>query len=207
MAKSSIVNLLWLLEDELPAVTTNNVDALPTPDGATQVPDVSLDQLVDRYLIQYEKTAAPQPSLLESFLFEADGDPPADDTPAPDAASVPDAGTGTDDSSGGSGDGSTGSGEGPKTPTPQMNIAVFANGVARLIKNFDALVNPRLVVLQRAYLYVSKNYSETAAKELALDLEKRFGLSVKSMQQKEGQKQQPPFAYNSIPGGSGGGGA
>lgn len=211
MAKNQKVSLQWLLEDELPAVTSNNVNALPTPDGTTQVPDVSLDQLVDRYLIQYEEAASPQPSLLESFLYEADEEPPADDSaaPPPDDAGADPAAMGADDGAMDTGDGSTPSGDGPKTPTPQMNMGMFANGVARLIKNFSALVNPELVVLQRAYMYVAKNYSETAAQEFALDLEKRFGLSVKTMQQKEQQKAQAPFAYDAIPGGSssGGGGA
>lgn len=211
MAKNKYNSLAWLLEEELPPVTANNLDALPTPDSTTQVPDVSLDQIIDRYLIQYESEASPQPSLLERFLFEADEEPPADDAAAPadDAGADPaaDASVGGSDADAAGGDPTAPDGQ--KAPTPQMNMAMFGAGVARLIKNFESLVNPQLVVLQRAYLYVAKNYSETAAKEMAIDLERRFGLSVKSMQRKEEEKPQAPFAYNSIPGGAsaGGGGA
>jgi hypothetical protein len=52
-------------------------------------------------------------------------------------------------------------------PVPKINIRHFAEGVARLVNNYQTLLDPKTVILTRAMYYISKNYSPKLAKEKA----------------------------------------
>jgi len=85
------------------------------------------------------------------------------------------------DSAGDDGSDAEGDGAGGSTvPVPKINVRKFAEGVARLAINYDTLLDPQSVILNRAMYYISKNYSPRLAKELVSILEQDFKLSAKS---------------------------
>lgn len=141
---------------------------------------------------------------LKSFLWEQE-DPAADLTAgAADPAGGADLGAAGD-----LGGDAGGGGETPEmsVPKPQINLSIFANKVSRLINNFDSLVNPKIVVLNRVYAYIRQNYDENTAKELLIILESTYNLSNVTLGDKEKLLVgQVPFAVGAGES-SGGGGA
>jgi hypothetical protein len=239
--------LLFEVEAPLPKVDT--LQAAPV--FATMQPqNVSLDQKVDKFLMQYEREAIPtiqyvpaqsQPaptpeapvaapiaaenkqSKLFSLLFEADGPtnnklgtmlyeadgPTGGEAGAP--TDLPDEGPGADDLGGGGDEGPTGDdaegGETFEAPTgPNININAFAERLARLVMNFNALLNPQAVIMNRAQAYITSNYGENTAKELMIALELNYGLTPKPEVEKEAEIPQAPIAVGGagVPGGGGG---
>lgn len=168
--------------------------------------NVSLDMVVDKYIVRYERESIPQtgmpgpapnplaapppntlaqqpsPSALEerqlralqNLLFEQDAPPdePIGDEPPPDEGG--DAGGGGDSGGGG------GSGESPGGPpiinTPKINLNDFSRSIARLINNYDALLNPRSIILNRVEAYIKSNYDERTAKMFMQIMERNYGL-------------------------------
>ncbi len=88
-----------------------------------------------------------------------------------------------------------------------ININLFATKLARLVNNYEALLNPKATIMNRANAYVTKNYGENVAKELMVSLELNFSLSPKREDQMDVQA--APFAAGAagdIATGAGGGG-
>lgn len=121
----------------------------------------SLDAQVDRYFGEYETAAKkadgdvedPSTDQMESIdwrdlvkgrvLSEApEDDPPPD---AGDAAPGAAAMTGDDDT---------------KPGLDKLDVEKFANDVARLIQNYDSLLEVRSTLLRRAKTFLAKNYSD-----------------------------------------------
>lgn len=213
----------------------------PPKERILQYPDVaestletnaSLDQIVDRYLLQYEKEAVPlnaepedklpqrqpvaerkqQRSHFYRFIMEQDA--PADAGAAPTDTSGADAGVGGDTGGGDAGGGTEPGAEAAVAPVPKINIRHYAEGVARLVNNYQTLLDPKSVILTRAMYYISKNYSPKLAKEMMGILERDFGLTPKSMTQQKNEEPAAPRQANAGPdsgggvpsgGGSGGG--
>lgn len=189
----------------------------PVDPSSSNLPqNISLDQKIDRLLMQYEKQASPipmgttatndasgiggkqMPNLPENkriknlakFLFEA----PGDDLDSPslggagggpgdlggnDLGGAPDLGGGGDLDFGG--DGPTDEENQVKreeTNIPQINLQVFAQNLAQLLQNYDKLLDPKTVILNRAETYIRQNYSDNIAKELLLSLELNYGISA-----------------------------
>lgn len=198
----------YLFEDDK---TENELP--PSKQASKQIQNASLDRLVDSYFIQYEKQAMPNPKNkgLYEMIFEAPEDAAAGGEPAPAEAPPGDApadlmgGMGGDTGGGDAGAG----GASPNTvlPSPQLNVGLFAAMVARLVNNFDTLINPKAVTMNRAFAYLSKNYSEAVAKEFLIELENTHDLSPKSLQSSESETPRAPFGYGSGPSEGGGGGA
>ena len=180
--------------------------------------DASVDQIVDKYFMQYEKDSVPletpdketkselkpidenkRYNTLSYFLFEQEA------VPAPDAAASAPAETPTPDA--GSTDTSVQPGDAAKTaPVPRINIRLFAQGVARLVNNYQSLVDPKRVILNRAQAYIAKNYSTRLAKELMNILERDFDLSPKTKAERKEEVPPAPRAGRAGPEGGGGGG-
>lgn len=188
----------------------------PVDPSSSNLPqNISLDQKVDRLLMQYEKQAGPNPTAvgpttsdkqmpnlpenkrikqLARFLFEAPGDidlgggqNPAlggagggpGDLGGNDLGGGPDLGGGGDLDFGG--DGPTDEENQVKreeTKIPQINLQVFAQNLAQLVQNYDRLLDPKTVILNRAETYIRQNYSDNIAKELLLTLELNYGISA-----------------------------
>jgi len=189
---------------------------LETPDLSDSLSEkeASVDLKIDRYLMQYEKEAVPledeekekaPPSKLSplserkrslySMLFEQDA-------PAESAGGGGDAGGG----GGGGGGGETPEpgAEAPVTPVPNINIRRFAEGIARLVNNYQTLIDPKTIILNRAMYYISKNYSPRLAKEMMSILERDFDLTPKT--KSEVQAEYPPAPRQANAGPDSGGG-
>lgn len=182
--------------------------------------NASLDEIVDRYLQQYEKEAVPinsepedqlpqrQPiaerrrkrnvSSLFNFLFEQDAPPDAGGGAPADAGAAP------SDSGGGAGGGEAPKGVAETAPVPKINIREFAEGVARLANNYQTLLDPKSVILTRAMFYISKNYSPRLAKEMMSILERDFDLTPKNQTQQKKEIPRAPSQANAGPDSGGG---
>lgn len=175
------------------------------------------------------KRRRPSVTSMAALLFEQQPDPAADPAAGADAGGAgggsdpfggggmggddPFADLGGDDSSPSDGDSGDASG-GETVPVPKINVRKFAEGVARLAINYDTLLDPQSVVLNRAMYYISKNYSPRLAKELVSILEQDFKLSAKTNVKGRESAYAMPFAGGAGPesggvpaGGSGGNGA
>jgi hypothetical protein len=168
----------------------SEVEVIPvvSPRQSIQPQDMSLDQKVDRYFIQYEREAIKKSEMfnglgqtprasaplaiaqlqenkkglnLFSILFEQDEDPTA----------------GGMDMGGEEGGGEEGGGEEVNIQEPQLNIQRFASNVARLVNNYDVMLDPKTVILNRAYAYLLKNYNEQTAIEFMVNMKKYYQLT------------------------------
>ncbi len=167
--------------------------------GTNQPQNISLDAKVDRFLIQYEKESAPavepnSPPVVKTegvkglksfkqFLFEAEGDdPPGGD---PFGGGGPDSGSSNDGPDlgdlGGGDDSGPDSGEGQPqelVPVPQININTLAPKLARLVNNYQVLLDPKNTILRRIHAFILKNYDANVANELMYLLSKNFQLTI-----------------------------
>jgi hypothetical protein len=213
---------------------------------------ISLDQVVDRYIVRYERESIPlegrpngpgiaplpgsqpaggsQASLEESrvklsdiFRFtlseQASPDPAEDDDSAgfgggggEEGPPMGDEGMG-DEGTGGFDDSAEGGGEPPPeetTPvvnTPQINLNEFARSIARLVNNYDALLNPRTIILNRVEAYLKSNYNEVTAKYFMQIMERNYGLNVTSIEYPDDKNTFPTvYGVGAYAGGAGGGG-
>lgn len=224
----------------------------PSETDPVNVPDVSLDQKVDRYLVRYEKEAIPtsddyavdgqvqarvnaagnpqgvalgngQPvqfeskrprkGLLESLLFEAPGDPGEEEDPmaaggdpaaaggmgADPMAAGGDMGLGADPAAGGAAPAAPAAP--PVIDTPKMNMNNYTRAVARLINNYEALMDPKTTILNRAKEYIRVNYDEATATMFEQTMQEQFGISAT---REERDQRDAPGAVGAIYGSPGG---
>lgn len=213
---------------------------------------VSLDQVVDRYIVRYERESIPlegqpngpgvgplpgsqpaggSPSSMEesimplkgllSFLLHeqvtpAEEEPPGEDTaPTDDASGSMDMPDGGDDPLGGGaggldepmGDSPPPEGASPVVNTPQINLNEFSRSIARMVNNYDALLNPRTIILNRVEAYLKSNYNEGTAKHFMQIMERNYGLHVTSIEYPEDKNEFPTvYGVGAFAGGAGGGG-
>jgi hypothetical protein len=188
--------------------------------------EASVDQKIDSYLLQYEKEAVPldgadedklspearqkaaeQPVPLSErrkekdllrWLFEQDA--PAAEAPADAPADTGDDVGGGDEEGAGVEPGA----ETPVAPVPQVNVRKFAEGIARLVNNYQTLIDPKTIILNRAMYYIAKNYSPRLAKELMSILERDFNLTPKTKSEVESEYPPAPRQANAGPDNGGG---
>lgn len=218
----------------------------PSETDPVVVPDVSLDQKVDKYLVRYEREAIPSSAiydtdmaqqadvnaanssmggtgtggaarplppyesrsvkggLLESLLFEADDDATAGDAGGGGFGGGGGAPGGGDDLGGGLDDTGGDQPAAPKTPpvvdTPKMNMNNYCRAVARLVDNYEALLDPKTTIFNRAKEYVRVNYDEATAKMFEEVMTEQFGVNPKPAERD--QRMAPP-ASNAIYAGGG----
>ena len=196
---------------------------LSVPDGSDSMTekDASVDQKVDAYLMQYEKEAVPLDGADEDKLGP-EARQQAAEQPVPlserrkqrslyrwlfeqEDAEGADAGGGGDDAGGGGGGETPEPGaEAPVAPVPKINIRKFAEGIARLVNNYQTLIDPKSIILNRAMYYIAKNYSPRLAKELMSILERDFDLTPKTKHQKDMEYPAAPTQANAGPDDGGG---
>lgn len=183
--KNKLRGLTEDYKDELEPVNSAEVSYVSYPKN------VSLDQLVDRYLMQYEKEAIGKgtPKLQEKswmdefkgFVREA----------APDAE-----GLGADPMQGlggdvGVGDAGLGLGApdagaapasvetGPNVLPPDIDIERFAELLYGLMNNYESLLDPQTTIMNRAEAYIAKNYSPRHAEKVVVFLKTKYGIDFK----------------------------
>lgn len=135
------------------------------------------------------------------YLGEAGGDEPP---PPPE---------GEDDIFGGAGGDPGAPGDEPTAPTeptapvidtPKMNMNSYTRAVARLINNYEALLNPKATILARAKEYIRVNYDEATAELFEKTMVQAYNISAT---EPERDQRDAPAASSAIYGGGGGGGA
>jgi len=172
----------------------SEVEVIPvvSPRQSIQPQDMSLDQKVDRYFIQYEREA-----IKKSEMFNGLGQTPRASAPLAiaqlqenkkglnlfsilfeqDEAGDMGGDMGGGDAGGDAGGGEEGGGEEVDIQEPQLNIQRFASNVARLVNNYDVMLDPKTVILNRAYAYLLKNYNEQTAIEFMVNMKKYYQLT------------------------------
>lgn len=211
---------------------------------------ISLDQIIDRYIIRYERESIPldnkpygpgiaplpgsQPAggvaatLEESnfinlnkllkFLIEQEETDNIENTPAnPDISGMfGNAESGAEDMSIENemikdDDAEISSNEATKSDepiinTPQINLNEFARSIARLINNYDALLNPRTIILNRVEAYLARNYNDLTAKHFIQIMENNYNLNVTNVEYPEYSNTFPViYGVGAYPGGVTGG--
>ncbi len=203
-----------LLEEGAPI---NPADAQPTDPS---VQNLSMDMKVDSYFLKYEKESLPTqqtyavPGSADNMMFEfrsfakqlleAEGDDPL---AGGDAGG--DAGFGADPGGAG-GAGGDDAGAPPAAPAqpqvenPRFNVRNFAQSVARLVLNYEGLLDPRTTILNRARYFIEKNYDAGVARQMMDILETQFRLSPRTAEANDGVS--APIAGGAWTGVGGGGG-
>lgn len=158
-----------------------------TPDET----DDSLDMQVDRYLSQYEGEAKSSKKegldfrmLTRRIVSEAEGDEEGDEGDTSDVAEEP-----------------------SKLTMDDIDVESFANGVARLIDNYDSLLEVRSTLVRRAKNFLSRNYDQDVAFAFEQSMRDDHGIAPGSSSLDLAAEEFPaPAADRAGDGGGGGGG-
>lgn len=179
-----------------------------------ELQNLSLDMKVDSYIMRYEKDSMPTQATYavpgtdsginfefkKTFLalLEAEEDPfaaGAGDMPvdmgADPAAAAP------------AGDAAPPASPSLDIPNPRFNVGNFAQSIARLLLNYENLLDPRTTILNRVQVYIEKNYDAGVAKEVMQILESEFRLVPKDTSS-QGETFPNPLAAGSMGDSSGG---
>lgn len=154
--------------------------------------------------------------ILGSILFEAPGDPGEEDPLADPAAAPPPGGDlGGDLAAGMGGDPAAMGGDpaaggaapaAPPAPpvidTPKMNMNNYTRAVSRLIGNYEALLDPKTTILNRAKEYIRVNYDEATATMFEETMKTQYGITATPEQR---DQRDAPGAVGAIYGAAGGG--
>lgn len=224
LVESNLKNFLDdLLKEDNPTPPPENTQEVAPVEAPK---DVSLDQLVDRYLIRYEKESIPTvddyedelygenvdlntSAVLKDALNEAEedeldlggGEEEADPLPEEDFGTEEGAGLdlGDDESAPEDDtDSDTAEAEPTVTATPQINLQDFARSVARLVNNYEQLLNPREAILNRVEAYIQSNYDKRTAEELMEILDTNYSLRTQN-EEEENQEQFPtPYSAGAL---------
>jgi hypothetical protein len=145
--------------------------------GKSRLSPDSVDAQIDNQLALYEKrsSSSSAESVEESvglslkLILEAD-EPAEGDEAAPAGDESPE----HDDV-----DGDAGAGEQAAEITkPDLDMNSFALAVARLVENYDKLLDVQSVIITRAKKYVEENYDTAVAGDLIVVLERDHGVSL-----------------------------
>lgn len=179
-----------------------------------QPKDVSLDQVVDRYIVRYEKESIPTTNSYEGEMFEnvkhfgtvltevlneADDELPAEEPadPASNDGFGDDLGSTTEVGGGGTKQADA-EAERPIINTPQINLQEFAKNVARLVNNFETLLNPKDIILNRVENYVLTNYDQRTAEEFMSVLDTNYGLRTPEKRDENENDIPTPYAAGAL---------
>ena len=196
--KNNLDSLLEnVLNEDNPIPQPTNIQSFVAPETPK---NASLDQAVDRYIVRYEKESIPtgetyenelfesyQDIIKEAFLKEADGidlGSAADVAPEPPITPGPDPHAGAREEV---------KKELPVLATPQINLQDFSRSIARLVNNFEQLLNPKEIILNRVAEYIKVNYDEKTSKELMDMLNTTY--SLRTLDQSEQDDNQWPTSY------------
>lgn len=153
---------------------------------------VSLDQVIDRYLVQYEREAIPSAEIYENninkltkYLLEQEEVPGLDlslnepENKTDNNNNDLDLLLGTDD------DDQTKNEDEEEQKlviqTPKINLGDFTRNVARLVNNYQSLIDFKSIILNRAKRYIQNNYNEATSKEMMEMLKTSYDLEPVNM--------------------------
>lgn len=210
MKKKSLSKFLF----EMDIVPTQPIKKLEQG-SAEQPQNISVDQKIDHFLMQYEKESMPASTaetnapLMEkklfSFMFEADDEnDPSDPLGGSDSTPSDFGGIGGDNPSDSESkpEDQEISSTNPKN-MPKINLTSFSERLARLINNYQTLLDPKTTILNRANVYIAKNYNQKVAQELMTIMNTQFGISALTNSDQEEAYPPAPFGGNAGDGGGG----
>lgn len=61
---------------------------------------------------------------------------------------------------------------------PKLNASEFAGHIAKLVQNYDRLLDVPTVIISKALTYISENYDDNLKSEIEHALEDNYGLSL-----------------------------
>lgn len=178
-----------------------------------EIKNASLDQVVDRYIIRYEKESIPTTQSYENEMFEnikhfskiltevlkEAEDDKTDNTNNNDGLSdnnESDFGgdlTSTTEIGGNTTKKSDSSKQKPVINTPQINLQEFTKNIARLVNNFETLLNPKDIIINRVENYILTNYDQRTAEEFIELLDKNY--SLRTLEKNEDNQENIPTPY------------
>lgn len=198
--KTSLKEVAHLLLEEQAPINPSNPQPIPA-----ELQGLSLDMKVDSYFMKYEKESLPTQQNYQvpgTDLGVPGGLIPPDQTPPGIAPTAPVGGIqmneefkkmfmtlleAEEDMMGGDDLGDMGGGdEGgeappippePQVENPRFNVRNFAQSVARLVLNYEGLLDPKSTILNRARAYVEKNYDAGVARQMMDILSSQFQLT------------------------------
>lgn len=220
--KTNLDNLLehLLLETQPPIRPGSMADFAPVEEK-----QVSLDQAIDRFLVQYEREAIPTSQVFESakvdnllgYLFEQDEEDTTDNADEEGIDLGGDTGGDTGDAGPDAGldlglpgeDTETPAPDGEETPqpvvnTPQINLEDFARNIARLVNNFQSLIDYKTILLNRVEAYMAANYDQRTALEMMETLSQQYDLKPVDITTKRVDEPEYPEPHAGVTGPVGG---
>lgn len=84
-----------------------------------------------------------------------------------------------------------------------IDLKHFANDLARLVKNYDTLMDMESIILNKAYSYIQNNYGEDTVKALKDTLEQDFDIDVERGPEEKDEPEVPIAVGASGEGGAG----
>lgn len=84
-----------------------------------------------------------------------------------------------------------------------IDLKHFANNLARLVKNYDTLMDMESIILNKAYSYIQNNYGEDTVKALKDTLEQDFDIDVERGPEEKDEPEVPIAVGASGEGGAG----
>lgn len=147
--------------------------------------DDSLDRQVDKYLSEYEKQSKPIKKESKGFKSLSRDFLNSLLTEAPEDAEKEE--------------------EKKKLTLDDLDVAVFADNVSRLIDNYDSLLEVRDTIAKRAIKFLEKNYEPDVSEKFKIVLEDEYDVYVGKTPETDLEKYPAPPADRAN--GSGGGGS
>ena len=151
----------------------------------------SVDDQIDSLLIQFEERSLKEArrfSLLT--LLEAD-----DEAPSADQGDSQPVVSGEEDASMTSTSADIDADKPAEARKPKIDINQFARRTARLVENYDNLLDIPTVILTRAKNFLAENYDDSVGEELFEILERDYGLALEPPD----NTPQPPAAAGAGP--------
>jgi hypothetical protein len=177
----------------------------------------SIDNQIDDYLSQYERTA--KDSIKESknwnmtvrrLLNEKDEDDPFSEPDEEEDKEADSEDETSEESEESEEEETEEEGEedskSEKLTESDIDLNQFANDIARLIENYDSLLEIKNTIMRRSLKYLSESYDKSAVDKLKEILLDEYGLEVGSTKKDNEERFSAPPAERAIGAGGGGGG-
>jgi len=202
-SRRKIYNLLFEQEDAQDVdVPEKNVSA--SKDSFARKSADSLDDQLDSLILMYEKDAIKKDDIAESLhylslgaLLKEQEEEPAEEG-GDDTAEAP-----AEEPSEPSGSESMDPEVKPATSqkVPNLDIDEFAINIARMIMNYESLLDVKKVIINRAKNHLDKNYGDAYVKRFLETLEEQFGITSEEFD--VDYNTDVPFAIGANPAGAG----
>jgi len=202
-SRRKIYNLLFEQEDAQDVdVPEKNVSA--SKDSFARKSADSLDDQLDSLILMYEKDAIKKDDIAESLhylslgaLLKEQEEEPAEeggDDTAEATAEEPSEPSGSE---------SMDPEVKPATSqkVPNLDIDEFAINIARMIMNYESLLDVKKVIINRAKNHLDKNYGDAYVKRFLETLEEQFGITSEEFD--VDYNTDVPFAIGANPAGAG----